>query len=123
MSVSDAIKAAEASGKKPGRKGKGKMKAVEDDADVTDFATLRQQLRLAEETVRAYKEGEAGIWATYASWAVSITLFSEADQQEDAGSTEEVRDVRVRATRSCPQNASTWCRLLNSIVGPGRKRH
>ena len=59
-----AVKVAEAN-KQSGKKGKGKKKE-----DAVDLPALQQETQVAEEKVRAYEEGEAGIWANYTSLVV-----------------------------------------------------
>ncbi len=66
-----AMKAANAREKKTRKKGKGKMKAKEDEEGFTDLSALRDERQVADQTLRSYKAGEAGVWAKYASWAVS----------------------------------------------------
>lgn len=68
------LKAAEdALSQKPkGKKGKGRVREQEQDAEQVAAVALRQdERRTAVELVRSYKEAEARIWTKYAVWLVS----------------------------------------------------
>ena len=66
-------KVAEAREKRAGRKGKGKAVANDTNEKVTSHTTSLEDRRVAEETKLAYKDAEAGLWAKYAIWAVSLS--------------------------------------------------
>ncbi|WWD05336.1 hypothetical protein V865_003409 [Kwoniella europaea PYCC6329] len=76
-------------------KGQGRKKRDEEGSD--EMAAIHQQIQVAGEAVRAYKDAEAAIWAKYGGWAVNSASR-----------------LRIRATRACPQNGDTWINALLS---------
>lgn len=88
------------------KKGKGKHKAQETNADVTTVEEAEVQKRTADGVVRAYKAAEAGVWNKYTSWL------------EESGTPEDQETILLRASRACPSVSSAWTHLLSHMVGP-----
>ncbi|OWZ67231.1 hypothetical protein AYX14_00331 [Cryptococcus neoformans] len=76
-------------------KGKGKKKEGEPEA-----TTLAEQKQAMEETIRAYKDAEAGIWAKYASWS------------EEAIHAMTGTKIRKNAVRAVPHCGGAWADLF-----------
>ncbi|WVQ78414.1 hypothetical protein IAT38_000500 [Cryptococcus sp. DSM 104549] len=80
--VNVAIKALEKKIKAKG-KGKGKKKGEEEEEDpAAQKEALVQQKTAAEDSIRAYKDAEAGIWARYARWE-SRELANDSSENLD----------------------------------------
>nr|XP_019000213.1 uncharacterized protein I203_07372 [Kwoniella mangroviensis CBS 8507]OCF63674.1 hypothetical protein I203_07372 [Kwoniella mangroviensis CBS 8507] len=81
-------------------KGQGRKKRDEEGSD--EMAAIYQQIQVAGQAIRAYKDAEAAIWAKYGGWA------AETLPKDSAGR------LWIRATRACPQNGDTWINALLS---------
>lgn len=119
MVAESSLKAAEDATPEKGKtkKGKARAKEIEKEAEQASAVQVRQEeRRVAVETVRAYKEAEAAVWTSYATWLVSLQVSSAADEKSENFAEEEAMGVRLRACRACPQSAGAWTDLLSSMV-------
>nr|ODN95071.1 hypothetical protein L204_04418 [Cryptococcus depauperatus CBS 7855] len=79
-------------------KGKGKGKGKKKDEDKE--SALTDQKKMIEETIRAFKDAEAGIWMRHAAWA------------EEAIGPAGGNNVRMRMVKAVPHSGDAWTDLL-----------
>ncbi|WVN86727.1 uncharacterized protein L203_101899 [Cryptococcus depauperatus CBS 7841] len=79
-------------------KGKGKGKGKKKDEDKE--SALTDQKKMIEETIRAFKDAEAGIWMRHAAWA------------EEAIGPVGGNNVRMRMVKAVPHSGDAWTDLL-----------
>ncbi|ORY30589.1 hypothetical protein BCR39DRAFT_529041 [Naematelia encephala] len=84
------------SGRKKSKKGK---EHVDDD----QRTAKEEDLRVAEESLKAYKDAEAGVWLRYQQWMKGNSTEQEASE------------VGSRAIRACPGSASLWIEFLSQL--------
>nr|XP_019045381.1 hypothetical protein I302_05770 [Kwoniella bestiolae CBS 10118]OCF24311.1 hypothetical protein I302_05770 [Kwoniella bestiolae CBS 10118] len=74
------------------------------DKDHSAIDAIHEQVRVAGEAVRAYKDAEASLWSKYAGWALDTLSLDSANH------------IWSRAARACPQNGDIWVNLLLNEV-------